>query len=199
LEKINGTHSLWNESFRRYQNAISEIQLRIIILGPGDRGSGYEKRVEIRNHLKNLSSNYDVAFPEEIKMPQDLLPEDKRWKPLDFIVADADIVFALLIDNEKVTGVLGEITKYGDRKGFQEKAFLLVPKRLKVPKGSYLPLIWAAASDYPSNRKLYYSAEEFKDCSKIRDYVAANTDLLRRRICWGNFMNSQGLTDYPSQ
>ena len=177
MEKINGTHPVWNERFRQYRNAINEIQLKIIILGPSDRSPGYNKRVEIRDHLSNLSSNYDVAFPEEIQMPQDLLPDEGRWRPLDFIVGDADIIFALLIDHERVTGVLSEITKYGDRKGFRGKAFLLVPEKRKPPKGSYLPQIWAAAEDYPHDKKLFYSAEEFKDCSKIRDYVGANVDL----------------------
>lgn len=200
LEKINGTHPVWNERFRQYRNAISEIQLKIIILGPSDRSPGYKKRVEIRDYLQKLSSNYDVAFPEEIEVPENLLPDESRWKPLDFIVGDADIVFALLIDHKDVTGVLVEITKYGDRKRFQEKAFLLVPeKRKPPPKGSYLPQVWAAAADYPNDKKLYYSAEEFADCSKIRDYVGANADLLRKRICWEDFRKARGLTDYPYQ
>jgi hypothetical protein len=199
LEEINNTHPVWNESFRNYQNSISGTQLKIIILGPADSSPGYQKRVEIRNHLSNLSSNYDVSFPEQIKVPENILPDTSRWKSVDFLVGEADIIFALLIDDKRVTGVLGEITKYGERQGFREKAFILVPKKRKARKGSYLPQIWAEVADYPSERKLYYSDEEFKDCSKIRDYVSANADLRRKRICWEEFIKSRGLADSSYQ
>ncbi len=191
-----GIYSLWNESFREHRNSIKQRGLKIIILGPSEASLGYNKRIEIREHIKGLNDNFDVSFPEEIEVPADVLPDDSRWTTLDFIIGEAQIIFALLIDHDSVTGVLGEVTKYGERKGFRDKAFLIVPEKRKVSRGSYLPQIWAAASDYPSEKKLHYSEQEFADCSKIRDYAGANADLRLKRICWEEFMKSRGMTDF---
>jgi len=192
----NDIHPLWDESFREYRNSIKQRGLKIIILGPAKSSLGYNKRVEVRKHIEGLNENFDVSFPEEIAVPADVLPDDGRWTPLDFIIGEAQIIFALLIDHRSVTGVLGEVTKYGDRKGFRDKAFLIVPERRKASKGSYLPQIWAAAADYPLEKKLHYSEQEFADCSKITDYAGANADLRLKRICWEEFMKSRGMTDF---
>jgi hypothetical protein len=189
-------HNLFNESFQQYLRSIEQTKLKIVILGPARQSPGYKKRAEIREHLKSISKTDNVAFPEEITVPTDILPDEGHWSSLDFIIADAQIVFALLIDNEKVTGVLGELTRYGNKKGFRDKSFLILPKKRKITKGSYLPQIWAAAEDYPKDRTLRYSNEEFLSCVRTRDYVAAKVDLYRKRLCWGKFMEKAEMTTF---
>jgi len=188
------THNLFNEDFQQYRRSIEQTKLKIVILGPGRQGPGYDKRVEIREHLRSLSKTDDVAFPEEITVPSEILPDEGRWSSTDFIVADAQMVFALLIDHRKVTGVLGEVTKYGYLEGFRDKSFLILPVKQKTVKGSYLPQIWAAAEDYPRDRTLRYSEEEFRSCVLIRDYVAAKVNLYRKRLRWEEYMQKAGMT-----
>ena len=188
------TYNLFNEDFQQYLRSIEQTKLKIIILGPAGRSPGYDKRVEIRKHLRSLSKTDNVAFPEEITVPSEILPDEGHWSSTDFIVANAQIVFALLIDHRKVTGVLGEVTKYGYVKGFRDKSFLILPGKHKTLKGSYLPQIWAAAEDYPKDRTLRYSDEEFLSCVLIRDYVAAKVNLYRKRLCWDEFMKNTGMT-----
>ena len=190
------THNLFNESFHQYRRSIEQTKLKIVILGPGRRGPGYDKRVEIREHLGSLSKTDDVAFPEEITVPSEILPDEGQWSSTDFIVANAQIVFALLIDHKDVTGDLGEVTKYGYLKGFREKSFLILPKERKKAKGSYFPQIWAAAEDYPKNRTLRYSDEEFRSCVLTRDYVAAKVNVYRTRLCYDEFMKKAGMTTF---
>ena len=190
------THNLFNESFQQYRGSIEQTKLKIVILGPSERSPGYDKRIQIREHLRNTCKTDDVAFPEEVAVPSEVLPDEGHWSPLDFIIANAQIVFALLVDDQKVTGVLGEVTKYGDKKGFREKSFLILPNKRKKAKGSYLPQIWAAAEDYPKNRTLRYSDEEFRSCVLTRDYVAAKVKLYRTRLCWDEFMRKAGMTTF---
>ena len=168
----------------------------IVILGPGGKSPGYDKRTEIREHLRSTNKTDDVNFPEEITVPPEALPDEGHWSRLDFIIANTQVVFALLVDSKDVTGVLGEVTRYGDKKGFREKAFLILPRKSGRVKGSYLPQIWAAAEDYPKNRKLRYSGEEFLSCVRIRDYVAAQVDLYRKRLSWDEFMKKAGMTTF---
>lgn len=190
------THNLFNEDFQQYRRSIEQTKLKIVILGPGRQGPGYDKRVKIRKHLRSLSKTDDVAFPEEVAVPPEVLPDEGHWSSLDFIIANAQIVFALLIDHRDVTGVLGEVTKYGDKKGFRDKSFLILPRERKKAKGSYLPQIWAAAEDYPKNRTLRYSDEEFRSCVLTRDYVAAKVNVYRTRLCWDEFMKKTGMTSF---
>ncbi len=190
------TYNLFNEDFQQYLRSIEQTKLKIIILGPAGRSPGYDKRVEIRKHLRSLSKTDDVAFPEEITVPSEILPDEGHWSSTDFIVANAQIVFALLIDHKDVTGVLGEVTKYGDKKGFRDKSFLILPGKHKTVKGSNLPQIWAAAKDYPRNRTLRYSDEEFHSCVLTRDYVAAKVNVYRTRLCWDEFMKKAGMTTF---
>ena len=189
-------HNLFNERFQQYRRSIEQTKLMIVILGPGEKSPGYSKRTEIREHLRSTNKTDDVNFPEEITVPPDVLPDGGRWSWLDFIIANAQIVFGLLVDSKDVTGVLGEVTRYGNWRGFREKSFLILPRRGGRVKGSYLPQIWAAAEDYPQNRKLRYSEEEFLSCVRIRDYVAARVDVYRKRLCWDEFMKKAGMTTY---
>jgi len=188
------THNLFNEGFQQYRSSIEQTKLKIVILGPAKQSPAYDKRIQIREHLRNTGKNDDVAFPEEVTVPSEVLPDEGRWSSIDFIIANAQIVFALLVDDEKVTGVLGEVTKYGDKKGFRDKSFLILPGKHKTVKGSYLPQIWAAAEDYPKDRTLRYSDEEFRSCVLTRDYVAAKVDVYRKRLCWDEFMKKAGMT-----
>lgn len=190
------THNLFNESFQQYRRSIEQTKLKIVILGPARQSPGYKKRAEIREHLKSISKTDDVAFPEEITVPPEVLPDEGHWSSVDFIIANAQIVFALLMDNKKVTGVLSELTRYGNQKGFRDKSFLILPGKHKTVKGSYLPLIWAAAMDYPKDRTLRYSDEEFLGCVRTRDYVSAKVDLYRKRLCWDEFMKKAGMTTF---
>ena len=190
------THNLFNEDFQQHLRSIEQTKLKIVILGPAGRSPGYDKRVEIRKHLRSLSKTDDVAFPEEITVPSEILPDEGHWSSTDFIVANAQIVFALLIDHKDVSGVLGEVTKYGYLKGFREKSFLILPKERKKAKGGYFPQIWAVAEDYPKNRTLRYSDEEFRSCVLTRDYVAAKVNVYRIRLCWDEFMKKAGMTTF---
>lgn len=190
------THNLFNESFQQYRRSIEQTKLKIVILGPARQSPGYDKRIEIREHLRNTSKTDDVAFPEEVTAPPEVLPDEGHWSPLDFIIANAQIIFALLVDDKKVTGVLSEVTRYGNQKGFRDKAFIILPGKRKTVKGSYLPQIWAAAEDYPKDRTLRYSDEEFLSCVRTRDYVAAKVDVYRKRLCWGEFMKKAGMTTF---
>lgn len=191
-----GTQNLFNEDFQQYRRSIEQTKLKIVILGPGRQGPGYDKRVEIRKHLRSLSKTDDVDFPEEITVPSDILPGEGQWSSTDFIVANAQIVFALLIDHKDVTGVLGEVTKYGYLKGFRDKSFLILPKKRKKAKSRNLPQIWAAAEDYPKDRTLRYSDEEFLSCVLTRDYVAAKVNVYRTRLCYDKFMKKAGMTTF---
>lgn len=190
------THNLFNESFQQYRRSIEQTKLKIVILGPARQSPGYDKRTEIREHLRSTNKTDDIAFPEEIIVPPEVLPDEGHWSSLDFIIANAQIVFALLMDNKNVTGVLSEVTRYGDKKGFRDKSFLILPGKHKTVKGSYLPQIWAAAVDYPTDRTLRYSDEEFLSCARTRDYVAAKVDLYRKRLCWDEFMKKVGMTTF---
>jgi hypothetical protein len=190
------THNLFNESFQQYRRSIEQTKLKIVILGPARKSPGYDKRTEIREHLRSTNKTDDVVFPEEINVPPEVLPDEGHWSSLDFIIANAEIVFALLVDNKNVTGVLGEVTKYGDKKGFREKSFLILPRKQRTVRGSFLPQIWAAAEDYPTDRTLRYSDEEFLSCARTRDYVAAKVDLYRKRLRWNEFMQKEGMTTF---
>jgi hypothetical protein len=192
----NATRGLFNERFQEYLRSIKQTRLMIIILGPGGKSPGYDKRTQIRDHLRSTNKTDDVNFPEEVAVPPDALPDQGHWSKLDFIVASAQVIFALLVDSKDVTGVLSEVTRYGDKRGFREKAFLIIPKKAARARGSHLPQIWAAAEDYPRHRKLRYSDDEFRSCLLIRDYVAAQVDLYRRRLCWDEFMKRAGMTTF---
>jgi len=191
------SHNLFSESFQQYRRSIEQTKLMIVILGPGGTSPGYNKRTEIREHLRSTNKNDDVGFPEDITVPPEVLPDKgQHWSWLDFIIANAQIVFALLVDSKDVTGVLSEVSRYGNKKGFREKSFLILPKKDRSIKGSRLSQIWAAAEDYPKNRKLRYSREEFLSCVLIRDYVAAQVDLYRKRLRWDEFMKKAGMTTF---
>ncbi|MFC2019209.1 hypothetical protein ACFLU4_04545 [Chloroflexota bacterium] len=188
------THSLFNESFLQYRRSIEQTKLKIIILGPAKQSPGYDKRVQIRDHLRSNSIADDVAFPEDITVPPEVLPNGGQWPIIDFIIANAQMVFALLVDDRKVTGVLSEVTRYHDKKGFRDKSYLILPIARKKAKGSYFPLIWEAAAVYPKDRTLRYKDEEFRDCNITRAYVAAKVDIYRRRLRWDEYMEKKGLT-----
>lgn len=190
------TRNLFNEKFQQYLRSIKQTKLMIVILGPGGKSPRHDKRTEIREHLRSTNKTDDVNFPEEITVPPEALPDEGHWSKLDFTIANAQIVFALLVDSKNVTGVLSEVTRYGDKKGFREKAFLILPRKGARVKGDYLPQIWAAAEDYPENRKLRYSEEELLSCILIRDYVAAKVDLYRRRLRYDEFMKKEGMTTF---
>ncbi len=190
----NGHHPLWNKSFQEYRKSIDETDVKIIVLGPAQQSPGFEKRVEIKQHLQSLSARYDVAFPEELEVPSDALPKKDQWTPVDFVVADAQVIFALLIDHRDVTGVLTEVTRYEQHKGFRDKAYLIIPrKRTQAWKSSRSPQIWAAARDFPIDQRLVYTKEEFTDCHKIRDYMGAVVDRYRKAKRWEDFINKQGM------
>ncbi len=190
------THNLFNENFQQYRRSIKQTKLKIVILGPARQGPGYNKRAQIREHLKSISKTDDVAFPEEITVPPEILPDEGHWSSVDFIIANAQIVFALLMDDKRVTGVLSELSRYGNQKGFRDKSFLILPEKHKTVKGSHLPQIWAAAVDYPKDRTLRYSDEEFLSCVRTRDYVAAKVDVCRKRRRWDEFMKKAGMTTF---
>ena len=187
---------MFNEQFQEYLRSIKQTKLMIVILGPAGQSPGYDKRTAIREHLRSTNRNDDVKFPEEITVPPEALPDEGHWSSLDFIIANAQIVFALLVDSKDVTGVLSEVTRHGDKEGFRKKAFLILPRKDKRVKGSFLPQIWAAAEDYPESRKLRYTREEFLSCVRIRDYVAAQIDLYRRRLRYDEFMKEKGMTTF---
>ena len=189
-------HNLFNESFQKYRRQVEQTKLKVVILGPARKSHGYDKRIEVREHLRSTSKTDDVAFPEEITVPPEILPDKGHWSYLDFIIANAQIIFALLVDDKNVTGVLSEVTRYGNQKGFRDKSFLMLPIKRKTVKGSYLPQIWAAAEDYPKDRTLRYSDEEFSSCVRIRDYVAAEVDVYRKRLCWDEFLKKAGMTTF---
>lgn len=190
----NRHHPLWNQSFQEYRKSIVETDVKIVTLGPAKRSPGFEKRAELKQHLKHLSARYDVAFPEELEIPSDALPPKDLWTAVDFVVADAQVIFALLIDHRDVTGVLAEVTRYEQRKGFRDKSYLIIPrKRTQGRRSSRSPQIWATARNYPSDHRLGFTDEEFEDCHKIRDYIGAVVDRYRKTKRWEEFMNKQGM------
>lgn len=189
-------HSLFNESFQRYLKSKEQTKLMIIVLGPTKGSSGHEKRIQIRDHLRSTGSTDDVAFPEELDVPEEALPDDDIWPGIDFIIVNAQIIFALLIDETNVTGVLTEVSRHYDKKGFRDKSFLILPKKRRQTRGGSLPLIWVAADAYPKDRTLRYSEDEFRSCVRIRDYVAAKVNVYRKRLRWDEFMKEAGMTTF---
>jgi len=168
----------------------------VVILGPAKNNTGFEKRSKIKEHLMGLSTHYDVAFPEEIKIPPGMLPDDSEWTKINYIVGNAEVIIALLIDDIKVTGVLTEISKYSGFSGFREKAFLLVPKeRTKWKRGA--PLIWESVKDFPRERKLSYTDDEFATCNKIRDFAGSVVDAFRKQATYKIFQEKHGMRQEP--
>lgn len=188
----NGEHPSWTAAFSEYRKLIDETKVSVVILGPGKGNVGFDKRVKIKEHLAGLSKYYDVAFPEDIKVPPDLLPNGSEWIRIGFVVGNAGVIIALLINDIKVSGVLTEVTKYEDHEGFREKAFLLVPKEHNKAHKSG-PLIWQAANYYPRAHRLIYKDDELATCLKIRDFVGSVVDEHRKQIAWREFQKRKGM------
>ena len=183
----------WSEVFSEYRRKIDETTVRVVILGPGKGNTGFEKRIKIKEHLSGMSKHYDVVFPEDIKIPSDILPNSSEWARIGFVIGHANIIIALLINDIKVSGVLTEISKYEDNPGFRDKAYLLVPKeKNKAHKSS--PLIWQAITSYSKEHRLVYTEEEFGTCLKIRNFAATVVDEYRKKEAWKEFQKQNGLT-----
>ena len=187
-------HPLYSTEYEKYLQSAREMPLKILILGPARGSPGYEKREEIRNHLRHSSCYYDVAFEEDFAPVEPGMSENDPYGSIAFRVAISDIIFALTIDHHLVSGVLSEITYFRNNKSFIERTYVILPKhRGPKRKSSKTPLIWASVRIFPERQRCEYTLDEFSHCCMIRDWVAAKADECRLRNRYMEFLRERGI------
>lgn len=187
-------HPVWSERYRGFTDSLSQIKLAILVLGPSQGSEGDSKRVEIKEHLRQLSENYDATFSEELE-PKMSVSKDTHILNIAFHIANADLVFALLLNDLRVTGVLTELNKFDDYAKFREKTYLIVPKRRQsTGKNDFVPLIWQTVDRFPNDHKFPYNSAEFRSCDSIRNFVATIADRFSKRIAYENLLRESGIS-----
>ncbi len=170
------------QSIRRAR--IAGTKLRVIILGPGKDSFGHDKRLIIRQHLQQDANN-DVAFLEELvkdakgQTPNNIILEQAYY------IEEANVVIALAVATEKVTGVLNELVTYRNMlPTFEAKTWLILPRGggKDKSKARSKGLIQSEVAQFPNDHKLFYNHDEFAECTKIRAYAQKQVDNARNRI-----------------
>ncbi|PIP49110.1 MAG: hypothetical protein COX14_00980 [Chloroflexi bacterium CG23_combo_of_CG06-09_8_20_14_all_45_10] len=186
-------HPIWNERYSDFLSSFSQIKLAILVLGPGQGSQGEQKRKEIKNHLGLVNKNYDVAFSEELEEKIKVSQHD-HMANIALHISQADIIFALLVDDLRVSGALTELNKFDDFLKFREKTFLILPKRRKqIGRNDPIPLIWQTVDKFPKDHKFPYTPGEFKTCESIRNFVADIANRATKKMGYERFLRESGV------
>ena len=164
----------WEESRARIRDGKNNTRIKIIVLGPGPGSRiGYEKRETIRDYLNNLNDANEAIFLEEvIEVPN--RPSEEILRDQEPYILDAHLVFALLMPDQTVTGVLVELDHYREiDPTFEETTWLFVPRPggKEVERAQAKSLIWDGVRNFPESHKLQWNQSEFESCTKFRDYA----------------------------
>ena len=158
------------------------IPVAVLLWGPGTRTSHYEKRVQIREHIQNLTGTIEVAMSEDI-WDQDpaYTDESHLYQAEADHVEMADVVIVLIVTvpddrGREITGSQAEVAIFGEDPEFQRKAHIIVPEN---EPHSFLSFGWR---DMPSDRKFRYTPEQYTDCTHIRSYCAAVIERHRNTV-----------------
>lgn len=152
------------------------IPLKILVWGPGSHFTDYfTKRSMIIDHL-NVAP--DEAYTSEMLNSREPRFSEMHSHDAEFIhVTMSDIVFVLVINDEKVTGSQAEVAIFRQHKVFTDRAFLIIPKltKAKTPR-SFISQGW---TDYDSSRTFPYTEHQFIHCKKIRAYCESTVRKIR--------------------
>lgn len=174
----------WQAVRKRKQTSFARTRLRVIVLGPGEKSPGYDKRLKIREHLQQNPNN-DVAFLEDLLAGEGTGNPNEIIRNQAYYVGEAQVVIALTVADEKVSGVLAELIAYRNMlPGFEDKSWILVPRAGGKDKGMVATkaLIRKEVENFPDGHKLFYNYDEFRDCSKIRAYVEKQVEKTRATV-----------------
>lgn len=187
-------HPIWGKRCAELEESCSEVELAILVLGSGQGSSGYNKRLEIKAHLNQVSNKFDATFSEEIEGAI-AVPEGNHMTNIRLHTSLANVIFALLIDDPRVSGVLTELNKFDDYPRFREKTYLIVPKRRRsIRRNDCVPLIWQTVDKFPQTHILDYSAEEFESCDNIRNYVEDIAKRVAKKNVYQTFVEKSGMS-----
>ena len=170
----------WGQKLTPYFDELHKTQVFVLCWGPGKYAPSelYDKRIELRDDLRNSNPNNKVITSEEIK---DI---DKRFAVLTDIdaeelqVREADLVLALLTSQEKISGTFTELALYRNVPDFCNKTILLLPK-LSQKEAKKLGFSAEVFDNFNTKNILYYTHDEFVTCEAMRDFCRKRVDSSR--------------------
>jgi len=148
----------FENKFQDIKEQLDGIRLNVLVWGPGDSGGpSYEKRMKIREKLRDSFRNADIRFSEELDLgklfpsPKDLLAHEQELYHL--AACDACIV----LDASKGAGE--EIAHFSSSK-YAYKLCILTHEKYKD------------SSSFPTSvrkhlHQIFYTDEEYNACSLI--------------------------------
>jgi hypothetical protein len=171
----------------QYFAELAETPIRVLVWGPGEHTPYYDKRTQIMAHL--------AKEPDEVLTSEQLINLDRRFSQLSDYHAElvhlhmCDVVFVLIVQDQKITGVQAEVAMFSDHAEFREKAYLLRPRldRASIPR-SFLSQGWV---QYDNSRCFSYTEEHFRTCNRIRAYCAAKVEELRKTMFVGRLKDNR--------
>jgi len=167
----------WGQKFTPYFDRLSKTPVCVLCWGPGEHAPKelYDKRMELREHLRKSNPNNKVITSEEIKQV------DTRFAILTDIEAEelqareADLILVLLTSQKEVSGAHAELLLYRNVPNFYNKTILLLPK-LSAKEAKKLGFSAKVFENFNPKNILCYTHDEFVTCQTMREFCRKRVD-----------------------
>lgn len=172
------------EGFRKelapYFQQLDSIGLKILIWGPGEGTTYYQKRDEIKQTLRLSNTNDEVVTSE------DLLREIEHPRGVDKVQLEmlhanvADIIFGLVTSDPHQSGIYMEVDNLLHYENLVNKTWLIIPDRhdwKKVDAFIQEPML----KSFPEYRMKSFRIKDLGKCERVRAFCLDKVNAERSR------------------
>jgi hypothetical protein len=177
LDSVRKANSAWFEAVERSTAEMGSQDLLILVWGPGKTTStqNFDKRMQIVEHLRSLSSHNHVVTSELLDEEQPELLEafPDIFDREEYHARIADVVLMLLISPQQ-TGVQTEIVLLKRDPRLTAKAQLFMPSDWDKDN-----LLAQAVNNFPEAQTTRLTMAQIRDCHIIRSSCERHLNQLR--------------------
>lgn len=163
-----------------YFAAINNIDVKILIWGPGKDTHYYPKRVTIKEHLQAQHPRNEIATSEDL-LKGITHPSDIAIVQAEMLHATvADVIFGLVTSDPKQTGIYMEIDNILQSDALVNKTWIIIPDSRDWKKvGSFikLPLL----QSFPGFRTKPFRTSVLEKCEQLRQFCSEKVSEARGR------------------
>lgn len=161
----------WEPKFSPYFDELSKTQVFVLCWGSGKHAPSefYDKRIELRDDLRNSNPNNKVITSEEIKEIDTRFAILTDMQAEELQAREADVILALLPSRKEISGVYTELLLYRNVPDFYNKTILLLPK-LSRKEAKKLGFSAKVFDDFNRKNILDYTHDEFVSCEAMRQF-----------------------------
>jgi hypothetical protein len=173
----------WGPAIEHRVDQVESTPVKILVWGPGESwGIYYDKRIQIRDHLRRLNRYNDARTSEEIEKEHARLKDYHTHDREALQIESGDLIILLIVKEPKITGVQTEVAAYRRQRDFYNKARLLIPRLTTRERERFRSFLSHGWIDYPREHCLLYTQQQFDDGKRLLDYCADQTKRVRDHL-----------------